>query len=329
MILLWGVPRDDPLLRVREALERRGVPFAFFDQRALPDTRMTLTVASTVSGVLETPEQVVDLGAVRAAYLRSYDCRRIPAVRRAGPGSVLWQHALDLEAALSCWSDVTPALVVNRPGMMASNNSKPYQAQQIRALGFAVPDTLVTTDPDAVLAFWRRHGSVVYKSNSGIRSIVSRLTDAHRDRLGDVARCPTQFQKYIPGIDLRVHVVGDRVFASEMRAASGVGTYDDYRYAVRDGVQITIRPSTLPGDIAQRCRELAAGLGLSLAGIDLRCTPSGEWFCFEVNPSPAFTFYEDATDQPIGRAIAALLATSGDGPRAASSLAKGQSERSP
>jgi hypothetical protein len=51
LILLWGVPRDDPLLRVREALERRGVPFAFFDQRALPDTRMTLTVASTVSGV--------------------------------------------------------------------------------------------------------------------------------------------------------------------------------------------------------------------------------------------------------------------------------------
>ncbi len=308
MILLWDLPRDDPLLRVREALEQTGAQVAFFDQRALPDTRMTLTVDATVSGVLQTPEQAVDLGAVRPAYLRSYDCRRIPAVRRAGPGSALWQHALDLEAALSCWSDLTSALVVNRPAMMASNNSKPYQAQQSRALGFAIPDTLVTTDPDAVLAFWRRHGSVVYKSNSGIRSIVSRLTDAHRDRLGDVAQCPTQFQEYIPGVDLRVHVVGDDVFASEVRAAPGEGTYDDYRYAIRDGVQITIRPSILPDDVAQRCRELAAHLGLSLVGIDLRCTPSGEWFCFEVNPSPAFTFYQDATNQPIAEAVAALLA---------------------
>ena len=65
---------------------------------------------------------------------------------------------------------------------MASNNSKPYQALLIQALGFAVPETLVTTDPDAVLAFWQRHGTVVYKSNSGIRSIVSRLTDAAHSR---------------------------------------------------------------------------------------------------------------------------------------------------
>ena len=96
MILLWGVPSDDPLLRVREALERTDARVAFFDQRALPDTRMTLAVHATVSGVLETPDQAVDLGAVKAVYLRSYDCRRIPTVRRAGPGSALWQHALDL-----------------------------------------------------------------------------------------------------------------------------------------------------------------------------------------------------------------------------------------
>ena len=305
MILLWGVPSDDPLLRVREALERTDARVAFFDQRALPDTRMTLAVHATVSGVLETPDQAVDLGAVKAVYLRSYDCRRIPTVRRAGPVSALWQHALDLEAALSCWSDLTSALVINRPAAVASNNSKPYQAQQIRAFGFAIPDTLVTTDPDAVLAFWRRHGAVVYKSNSGIRSIVSRLTDAH------VARCPTQFQEYVPGVDLRVHVVGDSVFASVVRAASGEGTYDDYRYAARDGAGITIHPFTLPDEVAQRCRVLAADMGLSLAGIDLRHTPSGEWFCFEVNPSPAFTFYQDATNQPIAESVAALLVAAG------------------
>jgi glutathione synthase/RimK-type ligase-like ATP-grasp enzyme len=263
---------------------------------------------ATVGGVLKTPELAVDLDSVRAAYLRSYDWRRIPAVRRAGPGSSLWLHALELEGALSCWSDLSSALVVNRPAAMASNNSKPYQALLIQALGFAVPDTMVTTDPDAVLAFWQRHGTVVYKSNSGIRSIVSRLTDAHRERLGDVTSCPTQFQQYIPGVDVRVHVVGDQIFASEVRPLCGEDACDDYRYAVRDGVQITISPSILPDDVAERCRALATGLGLSLAGIDLRRTPTDEWFCFEVNPSPAFTFYQEATQQPIAEAVATLLA---------------------
>jgi len=122
-----------------------------------------------------------------------------------------------------------------------------------------------------------------------------------------VAWCPTQFQQHIPGVDHRVHVVRDRVFASEIRSASGDFAYEDYRYAPRAGVEITIRASTLPGDIADLCRTLTADLGLSLSGIDLRLTPTGEWYCFEVNPSPAFTYYQEGTGQPIAEAIAALL----------------------
>jgi D-alanine-D-alanine ligase-like ATP-grasp enzyme len=48
-------------------------------------------------------------------------------------------------------------------------------------------------------------------------------------------------------------------------------------------------------------------MSLPLAGIDLRRTASGEWYCFEVNPSPGFSFYEDATGQPISEAVATLL----------------------
>ena len=49
-------------------------------------------------------------------------------------------------------------------------------------------------------------------------------------------------------------------------------------------------------------------MNLPLAGIDLRRTPQGEWYCFEVNPSPAFTYYEQITGQPISQAVALLLA---------------------
>jgi glutathione synthase/RimK-type ligase-like ATP-grasp enzyme len=185
---------------------------------------------------------------------------------------------------------------------MASNGSKPYQAELIRAAGFDVPDTLVSTDPAAVLEFRERCGSVIYKSISGVRSIVSRLCVDDRERLDDIANCPTQFQQYVRGVDYRVHVVGDAVFASEIVCGS-----DDYRYAGRQGLEAEIRPFAIEPGLAKRCVGLASRLDLPVAGIDLRRTPEGRWYCFEVNPSPGFTFYEEATGQKIADAIAALL----------------------
>ena len=120
--------------------------------------------------------------------------------------------------------------------------------------------------------------------------------------LDDVRWCPTQFQQYVPGKDYRVHVVGEEVFACEI-----ISEADDYRYATRQGPAPAIRPYELPGDVAERCLLLARAFQMSVVGIDLRCTPEGSWYCFEVNPSPAFTYYQHATDQPIDTAIARLL----------------------
>jgi hypothetical protein len=44
-----------------------------------------------------------------------------------------------------------------------------------------------------------------------------------------------------------------------------------------------------------------------MAGIDLRWIPYGEWYCFEVNPSPAFNFYQYHTGQPIVTAVTRLF----------------------
>jgi D-alanine-D-alanine ligase-like ATP-grasp enzyme len=41
----------------------------------------------------------------------------------------------------------------------------------------------------------------------------------------------------------------------------------------------------------------------------MRRTDEGEWYCFEINPSPGFTYYQNATGAPIDAAIAKLLAT--------------------
>ena len=113
----------------------------------------------------------------------------------------------------------------------------------------------------------------------------------------------TQFQAYIAGTEWRVHVVGDDVYACEIHC-----TADDYRCADLQGVPLEIRSAVLPEPIAARCHSLAHGLNLPLAGIDLRRTEDDEWYCFEVNPAPAFTYYEAMTGQPLSAAVATLLA---------------------
>lgn len=300
-VLLWGLSTERPLAAVREELARLGAPVSIVDQHRVLDTEVRLGVGRGLHGAVRVRDRWVDLDAVSAVYLRPYDTRSVRAVAREGPDSAAWRHALGVEHALSCWSELTPALVVNRLEAMAANNSKPYQLEQLRGLGFAVPETLLTTDPQAARDFWERHGEVIYKSVSGTRSVVSRLRPEHTERLKDVSFCPTQFQRYVPGTDHRVHVVGDEVFACEVLSEA-----DDYRYPGCHEVEI--RACHLPRDVEDRCRLASAALDLPVAGVDLRLTPEGEWYCFEVNPSPAFNYYEGRTGQPIGKAIARLLA---------------------
>lgn len=302
MILLWGLPGDPPLAAVYTALQQSGCSVAFLDQRTVLDTAIELSVDARAKGTLRDGNQKIDLGAVTAVYLRPHDSRRIPVIERAGLESTACRHALSVEDMLLSWAELTPALVLNRPSAMAANNSKPYQSLQIQSAGFATPDTLLTTDPQAAKEFWTYHGTVIYKSISSVRSIVSRLTSEHLDRLEDIAWCPTQFQQYVPGIDYRVHVVGSEVFACEI-----VSEADDYRYASQQGTSVKMRLCNLPADCADRCRKLAAAAGLCIAGIDLRQTPDGTWYCFEVNPSPGFTYYQQATGCPLDAAIARLL----------------------
>jgi hypothetical protein len=303
MILLWGLLADGPMVGVKAALTALDAPFVFLDQRAVLQSSLEVEADGSVAGRLQTPDWVVDLEDITAVYLRPYDARCLAPLKDLTPGDPLLHRAFLFEDLLTAWTEISPALVLNRPSAMASNNSKPYQLQLIRGAGLDVPETLVTTDPSAAISFQRQYGEVIYKSTSGVRSIVTRLKSEVEDSLANIANCPTQFQQYIEGTDFRVHVVGGQIFECAIHS-----TADDYRYPARQGANVLIQAEELPEDVAERCRELVRLLNLPFAGIDLRRTTMGSWYCFEVNPSPGFTFYEEATGQPISAAVARLLA---------------------
>ncbi len=304
LTVLWGLESDEPLATVHEALQDLGGQVLLLDQRRVSDTVFRLDDERNLIGSIRYGDQSVALGEITAWYVRPYDTRRVPAVERAGPKSAEWKHALELENALLGWLEITLARVVNRPSSMLANGCKPYQLQIVARSGFAVPETLVTTDPAEVTAFCEHHQSVIYKSISGVRSRVTRLCASDRERLKDVTHCPTQFQAYIPGRDYRAHVIGEDVFACEVQSEA-----DDYRYGAASGAP-RIWAARLPREIEERAVTMTKSMGLEVAGIDLRRNPEDQWYCFEVNPSPGFTFYEQFSGQGLASAIARLLMSS-------------------
>jgi glutathione synthase/RimK-type ligase-like ATP-grasp enzyme len=197
-----------------------------------------------------------------------------------------------------------PCPVVNRPASMHSSRSKPYQALIIREFGFKIPKTLVTNDPEAARSFYYEcEGKVICKSITGIRSTVRRMTREDFECLEFLEHCPAQFQEYLAGDNIRVHVIGERLFAVRIQCGAV-----DYRYAGAEGYTRTMVPETLPEDVATNCIRLTKELGLAMSGIDLKETPAGEYYCFEVNTSPAFPFYESLARPAIADALAEHLA---------------------
>jgi glutathione synthase/RimK-type ligase-like ATP-grasp enzyme len=193
---------------------------------------------------------------------------------------------------ISAWAEYTPALVISRPSAEGTNQSKLYQAGEIRASGFLTPESLVTNDPAAVREFQALHGSLIYKSMSNVRSVVKEL--AVDDLEGKVLG-PVLFQQRIVGQNVRVHVVGEECFACAIETE---GT--DYRYAPSRMTKMT-----LPGDVADKAVALTRRLGLYLAGLDFIVTPAGEWYCLEANPNPAFACFADGDE--VAQAVARLL----------------------
>ena len=289
---------------VAEALRKIGVPPVLLNQREFAQSRVEFSFANGgVTGRLEIGNAAFRLEDFQGVYLRLMDHRSLPELKDEPEDSSLRAYASSLHESLTLWTELSAARVVNRHSVMASNGSKPFQAQLIRRYGFEVPETLITNDPDAVLEFQRQCGRVIFKSISGVRSIVHTLDEKDHERLNLIRWCPTQFQEFIEGEDVRVHVVGSRLFATRIRSSAV-----DYRYAQQQvGQSAELEEFELPDTVAERCLSLAAGLKLPFAGIDLRFRPDGRVYCFEVNPSPGFSYYEANTGQPISLAVARYL----------------------
>lgn len=234
----------------------------------------------------------------------------LPTAPSAGTGPVEHFTGREWAEALDGWWRDLAATVVNPPDAAARAGNKLTGLRAAARAGLAVPETLVTNDPEAAAAFLDRHPRVVakalhshYVDLGGHRhALYARRVD-RRAGLAGLAATPCVLQAEVPRrSEVRVAVVGGRVFAAE-RDLRGVADLDVRRVARR----VATRAHDLPGAVADACVALVAGLGLRYAALDVARTPDDGYVLLDVNPRGGFWAVEDRAGLPVADAVAALL----------------------
>ena len=304
MILVCGGLADIVTELFCSRLESMRTPYRLLDLGRFPEGVEVEWIwnSGEVSGFIRTGDWTLDLASVTGVFVRYLGMDGHAPFTTVPTGH---EHTALSEAqcGLVALVESLTCPVANKASVSMSNCSKPYQALLVRESGLLTPPTLITNDPDAALRFWDECGHrVIFKSLSGVRSTVRELDEGDRDRLPLLRYGPAQFQKFLAGDNIRVHTVGTEAIATRIRSGAV-----DYRYASHQGSRAELEPTELPPAVVEACVGLSQQMGLLLAGIDLKETPEGEYYCFEVNPSPGFAYYEQHTGQPISAVLVEAL----------------------
>ncbi|MBG0814210.1 hypothetical protein HS045_08270 [Planomonospora sp. ID82291] len=318
MLLIISSARDDLVHAVLPRLRERGVPLLWWDEADYPgaSTLTTGFVDGRWRQTLTCRSGTYDLSEITAVWHRRPDRPSAPGVREPSQREFA-EHAAraaltgayDLMAGAR-WMPATPqhALAVD---------NKLLHLYRATGLGFTVADTVVTNDPGELVPAWNRSGGRLITKALGYRAFTvdgearhlftatvprRRLSGRHRLRYG-----PAMLQPNVPkAYELRVTVVGERVFAARIDSQASRLTAVDWRHYEDPKVGYT--PYDLPRDVTERCVRLVAGLGLSYGALDFIVTPDGRYVFLELNVDGQWAFVELLTGMPIGDAIADWLA---------------------
>lgn len=198
-----------------------------------------------------------------------------------------------------------------------------YKALQLEVaskVGFKIPDTVFTSDSESAKAFVQSHDETIVKSLAylfpqnarGERSMfyARKIRRNEPFNFAGLHLAPAIFQQAIDhDFDIRVTVAGNQVFAAAIRL-SGMDASSplrDWRVAYHVG-EMAIAQYDLPKDIQEKCVALVKRLGLVFGAIDLISDKQGQLWFLENNPNGQWAFVEEVTGQPIGMAIAKMLA---------------------
>jgi hypothetical protein len=286
-------------------LRRRGADFVRFNQEDFPGQASLVWRGPATPATITLGADLIDCTEIRSAWFR-YPVA--PSATRPEQQSYLGFVINEAAGFLSGFLETMPWFWMNRPSAAALAGNKLRQLACAPQLGLTIPPTLVTNSGQAAKDFVQERQSIAKTVNNsgytdaGTRYVIYTTAVTVDDLTGEsVGASPVVFQQRIgKAFDLRVTVVGTRVFAVRIHTENDEGTVD---WRAIEPSRLVYERYCLPAAIEKSCVDLVRAFLLTFAALDFIVTPDGEHVFLEINPSGQWGWLEQATELPITDAI--------------------------
>jgi hypothetical protein len=299
-------------------LKERGIPFVRLNTEDY-GTRFQIDIAvgATADFVIRCDNgESFASDAISAVYFRQ---PRTPHISNEIAPSDRAFAARELKEVLrGLWRVIPARLWLNHPRNLWLASNKIEQLHLARDFGLSVPETCITNSRSSVREFYDRHeGQIICKAvkngfshadNIVTMATTKRVEADFIERFDEYAMLPMIYQReIIKNCDVRVTIVGDKIYATAIYSQEHADTEVDWRVWDVSNLDLRHEPITLPVDIAEGCRKITAHFGLRYAAIDLVLGQDGRWYFLELNPNGQWAWIEKKAGYPIRDAIIECL----------------------
>lgn len=254
----------------------------------------------------------IDFNEVRSVFYRR------PKKVISGVDDVLYREFIESESSTFLnwlWKSLD-VFWVSKPINIRIAESKIDQLKVATKLGFKIPKTLITNKPESVINFYEEckgdiiskvlSKGVIEKNGKMFGIYTNRVEKHHLCMIDSVKNVPCIFQELVKKkFELRITVVGNEVFATEIHSQNSEKTKHDWRRYDFDNTPH--KQHTLPEDIKRKCINLVRYYNLAFSAIDMIVTPDDDYIFLEINPNGQWLWIEQLTGQQISKSIAEML----------------------
>ncbi len=323
MILILTHNGDSTADMVITRLQSLGADFIRFNTEEFPqksflELRMS---GSDIRGKIVINESAIDINSINSIWNRRPHKPKIDP-RITNQAIRDWAAEESDQALKILWSLLSERFWMNSLEVNALLDSNKWlQMRGAVEVGLRIPDSLITNISSDALAFCEEQNKTVALKaikQEVIRYADKRTTMIMTKRLGEaeitwdnfrgVALTPSFLQQYVEKEkELRITVVGKKIFCCDINSQQTSGTKEDWRAHIITGKAPSLMPYDLPPSIERKCIELLERLRLPFGCIDMIITPEGEYVFLEVNPNGQWAWVEQKTGLPISDGIAHFL----------------------
>lgn len=296
-----------------KGLSKRNITFFRFNtEDFISRIAVNLDIDNGSYNLINENGQIIDLSKVRSVYYRRPS---IPMVSIGNLSHVEQQYVTGemIYTLEGIYKILRNAFWISWVDSIRIAENKIYQLQLAKEIGFTLPSSLITNVQLPAESFNKNRETIIKPIKTGLLEdgeqgkviFTSKVRDfeAVSDR---VKSCVTYFQEFInKSADIRVTVVGDKVFPALIESQSHESTQVDWRMGV--DIKLEYKRINLPSYIEEYCLQLTKTLGLNFSAIDLVVDHHGNFIFLEINPNGQWAWIENQLGYEISNEIINLL----------------------